>query len=125
MAKVCTIIFTKILNYVHFEMLRGDVESAMKTFEQLAEVHKATPLKSKLMSKFIETEDTQRLQKLMDISIKTYGELNSLYDLVFSLLDNGRVRQAKKVLEVLSTVLRFQLLKIVVKICNVLFRLLD
>ena len=106
-------------------MLRGDVESAMKTFEQLAEVHKATPLKSKLMSKFIETEDTQRLQKLMDISIKTYGELNSLYDLVFSLLDNGRVRQAKKVLEVLSTVLRFQLLKIVVKICNVLFRLLD
>lgn len=81
---------------------RGDVESAMKTFEQLAESHKITPLKSKLMSKFIETEDTQRLQKLMDISIKTYGELNSLYDLVFSLLDNGRVRQAKKVLEVIQ-----------------------
>jgi len=106
-------------------MLRGDVESAMKTFEQLAEVHKATPLKSKLMSKFIETEDTQRLQKLMDISIKTYGELNSLYDLVFSLLDNGRVRQAKKVLEVLTTVVKFHLLKIIVLICNILFRLLD
>lgn len=75
----------------------------MKKFEHYAESRKFTPLKMTLMNKLIETEDTQRLQRVMDISIKIYGEMNSLYDLVFSLIDNGRVRQAKKVLEVLNS----------------------
>lgn len=47
-------------------------------------------------------EDAQRLQQVMDASIKVHGEMNSLYDLVFAFLESGRVRQAKKVLEVIS-----------------------
>jgi hypothetical protein len=46
-------------------------------------------------------EDAQRLQQVMDASIKVHGEMNSLYDLVFSFLECGRIRQAKKVLEVM------------------------
>lgn len=57
-------------------------------------------MKSTLATKFIEAEDAQRLQQLMDTSIKVHGEMNSLYDLVFAFLSCGRVRQARKVLEV-------------------------
>ena len=90
--------------YIFFYVkLRNDIDGAMKKFEHYAESRKFTPLKMTLMNKLIETEDTQRLQRVMDISIKIYGEMNSLYDLVFSLIDNGRVRQAKKVLEVLNS----------------------
>ena len=36
----------------------------------------------------------------MDLSIPVHGEMNSLYDLVFAFIECGKVRQAKKVLEV-------------------------
>lgn len=72
----------------------------MKVFTNCAEKYQVTPMKNKLTSKFIESENAQALQQLMDISIKVHGEMNSLYDLVFSFLECGRVRQAKKVLEV-------------------------
>lgn len=67
---------------------------------QCVEKYRITPLKSTLTAQLIEKEDTQRLQQVMDASIKVHGEVNSLYDLVFAFLECGRVRQAKKVLEV-------------------------
>lgn len=79
---------------------RDDVDSALNTFINFVEKYRITPLKSALTAKLIELEDAQRLQQVMDASIKVHGEMNSLYDLVFSFLECGRVRQAKKVLEV-------------------------
>lgn len=72
----------------------------MQAFLQCVETRKFTPLKSTLTARLIEMEDAQRLQQVMDASIKVHGEVNCLYDLVFAFLDCGRVRQAKKVLEV-------------------------
>lgn len=76
------------------------MENALNTFLQCVEKYRVTPLKSVLTTQLIEKEDTQRLQQVMDASIKVHGEMNSLYDLVFAFLECGRVRQAKKVLEV-------------------------
>ena len=69
--------------------------------EHCFEAYKCLPLKSALMKRLIETEDAQLLQKLMDLSSKASGEMNSLYDLVIAFIDCGRVRQAKKILEVI------------------------
>lgn len=80
---------------------RDDTEGALKAFLECVEKHRITPLKSVLTMKLIESEDAQRLQQVMDASIKVHGEMNSLYDLVFAFLECGRVRQAKKVLEVM------------------------
>lgn len=39
------------------------------------------------------------MQKLTDLSTDIHGEVNSLYDLVFSFVECGRIRQARKILE--------------------------
>ncbi len=73
----------------------------MKVFLECVEKYRITPYKSALVTQLIELEDAQRLQQVMDASIKVHGEMNSLYDLIFSFLECGRIRQAKKVLEVM------------------------
>ena len=40
-----------------------------------------------------------RLQRLLDLSMETYGEMDALYDLAFSFIECGKMRQAKKVLD--------------------------
>lgn len=47
----------------------------------------------------IQAEDAASLQKLTDLSTDIHGEVNSLYDLVFSFVECGRIRQARKILE--------------------------
>ena len=73
----------------------------MKAFLDCVEKYRITPFKGALTVRLIEIEDAQRLQQVMDASIKVHGEMNSLYDLVVSFLECGRIRQAKKVLEVM------------------------
>jgi leucine-rich PPR motif-containing protein len=48
----------------------------------------------------IQAEDAVSLQKLTDLSTQVHGEVNSLYDLVFAFVECGRIRQARKILEV-------------------------
>ena len=40
-----------------------------------------------------------RLQRLLDLSMETQGEMDALYDLAFSFIECGKTRQAKKVLD--------------------------
>jgi leucine-rich PPR motif-containing protein len=47
----------------------------------------------------IQKEDAGNLQKVTDLSTDIHGEVNSLYDLVFSFVECGRIRQARKILE--------------------------
>lgn len=75
------------------------MDAAMKTFEMCCERYKCTPWKNELARHFIEKEDAASLQKLTDLSTPIHGEVNSLYDLMLSFLESGRVRQAKKILE--------------------------
>uniref|UniRef100_T1GRJ9 Pentacotripeptide-repeat region of PRORP domain-containing protein n=1 Tax=Megaselia scalaris TaxID=36166 RepID=T1GRJ9_MEGSC len=54
---------------------------------------------NKLSCRFIQNEDAESLQKLTDLSTTIHGEVNSLYDLVFSFIECGRIRQARQILE--------------------------
>jgi len=71
-------------------------------FLDCVEKYRITPYKGALVTRLIEMEDAQHLQQVMDASIRVHGEMNSLYDLIFSFLECGRIRQAKKVLEVMN-----------------------
>lgn len=50
--------------------------------------------------KFINTEDATSLQVLTDLSTTVHGEVNSLYDLMLAFIESGRIKQARKILEV-------------------------
>ena len=76
------------------------MQGALDEFTRLSEKYAATPMKSALIVKLIETENAAGLQQVMNASFKVHGEMNSLYDLIFNFIECGRIRQAKKVLEV-------------------------
>ena len=79
---------------------RNDTESALDQVDQCIKRFKKFPAKRELTVKLIEAEDAEGLQRVMDFSSRVQSEMNGLYDLVFAFLQCGRVRQAKKVLEV-------------------------
>jgi leucine-rich PPR motif-containing protein len=76
------------------------LEGALNEFEACVNEFSVTPWKRELFCRFIKAEDAERLQRVMDLSTKLHGEVNSLYDLVFAFLECGKIRQAKKILEV-------------------------
>jgi leucine-rich PPR motif-containing protein len=76
------------------------LDGALAEFERCVKEHHCTPWKQELFCRFIKVEDTERLQKIMDLSTNLHGEVNSMYDLVFAFIQCGKVRQAKKILEV-------------------------
>ncbi|XP_030383904.1 leucine-rich PPR motif-containing protein, mitochondrial [Scaptodrosophila lebanonensis] len=78
---------------------KDDVAKAMETFENICNKYKSTPWKNELACRLIQKEDAGNLQRLTDLSTGIHGEVNSLYDLVFSFVECGRVRQARKILE--------------------------
>ena len=77
-----------------------DLDGALREFETCAEKYKVTPWKQELFIRFIKSEDAERLQKVLDLSTSVHGEVNSLYDLVFAFVECGKIRQAKKILDV-------------------------
>lgn len=73
--------------------------AAINAFEQICEEHRVTPWKNELARRLIQNEDAANLQKITDLSTNIHGEINSLYDLVFSFVECGRIRQARRILE--------------------------
>ncbi|XP_068242472.1 LOW QUALITY PROTEIN: leucine-rich PPR motif-containing protein, mitochondrial-like [Palaemon carinicauda] len=86
-----------VLIKVH--MANDDLPAAMEAFENVCKKYSVTAMKHELTLACIKLEDTEKLQKIMDLSISIHGEMNSLYDLVFAFIECGKVRQAKKILE--------------------------
>uniref|UniRef100_A0A1L8DH78 Putative bicoid mrna stability factor n=1 Tax=Nyssomyia neivai TaxID=330878 RepID=A0A1L8DH78_9DIPT len=89
-------------------LVRDDLPKAMDTFEKISEKYQATPWKNELACRLIQAEDANNLQRLTNLSTKIHGEVNSLYDLVFSFVECGRVRQARKILETPGLRMRYQ-----------------
>jgi leucine-rich PPR motif-containing protein len=86
--------------HVYASLHRNDLAGAMEQFEWCCQKYRATPWKNELACKMIQAEDAVSLQKLTDLSTQIHGEVNSLYDLVFAFVECGRIRQARKILEV-------------------------
>lgn len=88
-------------------MYSNDIKGALEKFEYCCKTYRCTPWKNELVLKFIEAEDATSLQILTDLSTTIHGEVNSLYDLMFAFIECGRVKQARKILEVGSKWLIF------------------
>uniref|UniRef100_A0A131Y1Z0 Putative bicoid mrna stability factor n=1 Tax=Ixodes ricinus TaxID=34613 RepID=A0A131Y1Z0_IXORI len=84
---------------VRCHLLRDDLAQALSAFETCAKAYKHTPMKNELSRRFIEKEDSESLQRVVDISTEVHGEMNTLYDLMSYFLECGHVRQAQKILE--------------------------
>lgn len=84
---------------VRIHLANDNLVDALEAFEKICKEHRVTPLKHELTLACIKIEDTEKLQKIMDLSIDIHGEMNSLYDLVFAFIECGKIRQAKKILE--------------------------
>ncbi|XP_005185081.3 leucine-rich PPR motif-containing protein, mitochondrial [Musca domestica] len=84
---------------IKVHLVNDNIPKAMEAFEKLCDEYKSTPWKNELARRLIQAEDANNLQKLTDLSTNIHGEINSLYDLVFSFVECGRVRQARKILE--------------------------
>lgn len=84
---------------VKVHLVNNDTTRAVDVFEEICTKYKCTPWKNDLACKLIQTEDAVNLQRLTDLSTNIHGEVNSLYDLVFSFVECGRIRQARKILE--------------------------
>lgn len=84
---------------VKVHIVNNDLQKAVDTFEVISTKHNCTPWKNDLACKLIQAEDATNLQRLTDLSTNIHGEVNSLYDLVFSFVECGRIRQARKILE--------------------------
>lgn len=84
---------------VKVHIINDDLSKAVEQFEKICLQYKVTPWKNDLACKLIQVEDAVNLQRLTDLSTNIHGEVNSLYDLVFSFVECGRIRQARKILE--------------------------
>lgn len=84
---------------VKVHLINDDVPKAVAAFEAISTKYNCTPWKNDLACKLIQLEDATNLQLLTDLSTNVHGEVNSLYDLVFSFVECGRIRQARKILE--------------------------
>ncbi|VVC25742.1 Pentatricopeptide repeat,Tetratricopeptide-like helical domain [Cinara cedri] len=84
---------------VKVHIIKNDLKEALAKFEWCCKTYRCTPWKNELAHKFIEAEDATSLQILTDLSTTVHGEINSLYDLMFSFIECGRIKQARKILE--------------------------
>lgn len=77
----------------------GDLDGALNCLTEYATQYRCTPYKQQLTVLLIDHEDSDALQRLLDLSIRIHGEANSIVDLALGFLECGRLREAKKVLE--------------------------
>lgn len=84
---------------VKVHLINDNIPKAVAAFEAISTKYNCTPWKNELACKLIQLEDATNLQLLTDLSTNVHGEVNSLYDLVFSFVECGRIRQARKILE--------------------------
>lgn len=84
---------------IKVHVIKNEIKEAVDKFEEICTKYRSTPWKNELSCKLIQMEDAENLQRVTDLSTDVHGEVNSLYDLVFSFIECGRIRQARKILE--------------------------
>lgn len=84
---------------IKVHLVKDELKEAVAKFEELSQKYRATPWKNEIACRLIQAEDAASLQRITDLSTEIHGEVNSLYDLVFSFIECGRIRQARKILE--------------------------
>lgn len=84
---------------IKVHLINDDLQGAIEEFEEICQKYRVTPWKNELACRLIEKEDAIKLQRITDLATDIHGEVNSLYDLVLSFVECGRIRQARRILE--------------------------
>jgi hypothetical protein len=80
-------------------LLQGeDMDAVMEEVERLVREHGSIPMKQDVTKRLIELEDQDNIQRLIDLSLKRFGEERSLYELIHCFLDTGRRLPARKLM---------------------------
>jgi pentatricopeptide repeat protein len=84
---------------VNVYLKMGDLAGAVDQFESIIEEHNVLPQKTYLMKALIEAEDMEKMQRVLDASMKVMGEEASLYLFALNLLQMKCFPQAINVLK--------------------------
>ncbi|XP_076463614.1 leucine-rich PPR motif-containing protein, mitochondrial-like [Babylonia areolata] len=91
---------TFLLNaYMEKVVDSGDAERILQEFEEVVKTHKSTPQVDKVLQFFINKEDPDSLQKVVDILTEVHGLLNVLHHLIADFIECGHVKKARKIME--------------------------
>ncbi|CAK9296832.1 unnamed protein product [Gordionus sp. m RMFG-2023] len=92
---------------INARLNQGDMKSALNEFHKFALEYRVTPHLTILLKKLIQNNDTDNLQKMVDVASEIHTEANTLIDLLFAFTDLGRYKEANKVLETTNMVYKF------------------
>ena len=84
--------------FVQIHLKKNDINEAVRTFEKIALENKLLPSKFTLVEELIKNNDYEKIQRVLDLSIKVVGEELTLYDAIFSFLSLGKTEYAQKLL---------------------------
>ena len=80
-------------------IIRGDPDMIVEVFTDIAEKHKIALQYQEIFSFFIEREDTDNLQKVLDSVHSVVGEANTLLTLMYTLVLQDKVPQARELIQ--------------------------
>lgn len=77
----------------------GDAELILQEFEEIVKTHKRSPVVDKVLQFFINKEDPDSLQKVVDLLTEIHGLMNVLHHLIADFIECGHVKKARKIIE--------------------------
>ncbi|KAL8619576.1 hypothetical protein ACOMHN_019632 [Nucella lapillus] len=77
----------------------GDAEQILQEFEEIIKTHKRSPTVDKVLQFFINKEDPDSLQKVVDLLTEVHGLMNVLHHLIADFIECGHVKKARKIME--------------------------
>lgn len=81
---------------------QNQLDAAFESFCNVAQAYRLTPCKHNLLCKLIESQDVERLNRVVAVASDIHNENNSLYDLAVALIVCNRVAQANDVFKKLE-----------------------
>lgn len=97
--KACIKVTNIMLGPIIKVYLQTDLDKAVDRFEELSNAYSCTPCGHELLTKLIEKGDHKTLQRIVDRSTETHGELNTLHLLAYSFIECGKVDDARRIFQ--------------------------
>ena len=93
--------------FIQIYLEKHDFDSAVTAFEKIARERNLLSYRFKLISTLIQNNELEKVQKVLDISIRIAGEEETLYNAIFIFLSLGKARNVQKLLGKTEIILRY------------------
>ena len=84
--------------FIQIHLEKNDFEGALNAFEQIAVERKMCAYRFKLIEALMNNNEYDKVQRVLDISIRTVGEEITLYNAIFMFLSLGKSRNLQKLI---------------------------